>query len=74
MTIKRGWVYLADLNPRKGTEPGKVRPVLVIQTDLLNNTHPSTIILPITTNVQHHAKYLRVHLAKNEGGLDAESD
>jgi len=36
MDIKRGWIYLADLNPRRGTEPGKTRPVLVLQTDMLN--------------------------------------
>lgn len=45
-------MYLADLNPRLGTEPGKVRPVLVIQTDLLNEQeHPSTWVLPCTTRL-----------------------
>ena len=34
--VRRGALYLADLSPRRGSEPGKVRPVLVIQTDLLN--------------------------------------
>jgi len=35
-----------------GTEPGKVRPVLVIQTDLLNDArHPSTWVLPCTTRL-----------------------
>lgn len=70
MNPKRGWFYLADLNPRRGTEPGKVGPVLVVQTDLLNAAHPSTIILPATTNVEPEAKHLRVHLRKGEGGLE----
>lgn len=49
---RRGVLYLADLNPRRGTEPGKVRPVLVIQTDLLNEAeHPSTWVLPCTTRL-----------------------
>jgi len=49
---RRGVLYLADLNPRLGTEPGKVRPVLVIQTDLLNAIgHPSTWVLPCTTRL-----------------------
>ena len=26
----RGEVWLADLNPRQGTEPGKTRPVLIV--------------------------------------------
>ncbi len=50
MDIRYGHLYLADLNPRRGTESGKLRPVVVIQTDLLNETlHPSTWILPCTT-------------------------
>jgi mRNA interferase MazF len=36
--------------------------------------HPSTIICPITTNVQPQAQFLRVHLAKGEGGLAGRSD
>ncbi|NMC62450.1 MAG: type II toxin-antitoxin system PemK/MazF family toxin [SAR324 cluster bacterium] len=50
MRIKRGFLYLADLSPRFGTEPGNIRPVLVIQTDKLNEIqHPSTWVLPCTT-------------------------
>lgn len=45
-------LYLADLSPRRGTEPGKLRPVLVLQTDLLNQAgHPSTWVLPCTTRL-----------------------
>jgi mRNA interferase MazF len=52
MKVRRGRLYLADLEPRRGTEPGKTRPVLVIQTDLLNEAgHPSTWVLPCTTRL-----------------------
>jgi mRNA interferase MazF len=52
MKARRGFLYLADLDPPVGTEPGKVRPVLVIQTDLLNEVgHRSTWILPCTTRL-----------------------
>jgi mRNA interferase MazF len=52
VTVQRGTLYLADLNPREGTEAGKVRAVLVIQTDLLNEAeHPSTWVLPCTTRL-----------------------
>jgi mRNA interferase MazF len=52
VNVRRGVLYLADLSPRVGTEPGKMRPVLVIQTDLLNGTgHPSTWVLPCTTRL-----------------------
>lgn len=72
MKIKQYDIWLADLNPSRGTEPGKTRPVVIIQTDLLNDMHPSTIICPITTNVQKEIDMLRVHLKKNQ--LDKLSD
>lgn len=67
-------IWLADLNPKFGTEPGKKRPVVVIQTNLLNAVHPSTLICPITTNVIPQASLLRVHLKKGEGNLEIASD
>jgi mRNA interferase MazF len=74
MKIKQFEVWVADLNPRMGTEAGKVRPVVVIQTDLLNSVHPSTIICPITTNVQPEAEILRVHLKKGMARLKEDCD
>ena len=69
MTIRKFHVYTADLNPRFGTEPGKLRPVVVVQTNLLNQEHPSVIICPITTQINHKAKILRIHLKRGEAGL-----
>ena len=74
MTIEKFHVYLADLNPRMGTEPGKIRPVAVVQTDLLNTTHPSTLVCPLTTNVVLRANILRVHLPTGTAGLVHPSD
>ena len=73
MEIKKWHVYLADLNPRIGTEPGKVCPVVVVQTDLLNGLHPSTVVCPLTTKVQPRARFLRVHLIIGEAGLKEQS-
>lgn len=74
MTIKKWNVYVADLTPRRGTEPRKVRPVIVVQTDLLNGKHPSTVVCPLTTVVQPAAKLLRVHLRSGDVGLKRKSD
>jgi mRNA interferase MazF len=74
MIIRKWNIYVADLNPRHKAEPGKIRPVVVVQTDLLNNTHPTTIICPISTNIQKETKLLRVHLKKGEAGLKELSD
>lgn len=74
MTINQYEIWIADLNPQIGTEAGKLRPVLVVQTNLLNTiAHPSNIVCPISTNVQKDSDILRVHLKKgltnlHEGG------
>jgi len=72
MKIKQFDIWLADLNPRIGTEPGKTRPVVIIQTDLLNEFHPSTIVCPVTSKVNKDIQLLRVHLKK--GQVDRSSD
>ncbi|NUO78543.1 type II toxin-antitoxin system PemK/MazF family toxin [candidate division KSB1 bacterium] len=75
MKLQRGWFYLADLNPRQGTEPGKTRPVLVVQTDLLNQVgHPSSLIIPVTTNIVDEAKPLRVRIKAGSEGFSVDSD
>ena len=66
MKIKQYDIWLADLNPAGGTEPGKTRPVVIVQTDLLNDSHFSTIICPVTTNVKQEIQLLRVHLKKTQ--------
>jgi len=75
MQIKQFDIWIADLNPQLGTEPGKTRPVLVIQTNLLNKIpHPSTLICPITTNIENKSEILRVHLKKGMANLNQDCD
>ena len=75
MQIKQFEIWIADLNPQIGTEPGKTRPVLAVQTNLLNKIpHPSTIICPITTNVKRDSDILRVHIKKGVANLNENCD
>jgi len=75
MQVKRFEIWLADLNPQKGTEPGKTRPVLVVQTNLLNKIpHASTIICPLTTIIQKESEILRVHIKKGTASLNENCD
>lgn len=47
---KQGEVFLARLNPSKGKEPGKDRPVIVVQTNGLNETnYPTCIVVPCSS-------------------------
>lgn len=70
----RGEVWLASLDPRRGTEPGKTRPVLVVQSQaLLDAEHPSTIVVPLTTALVDEAEPLRIRVRRT-GRLRRDSD
>jgi mRNA interferase MazF len=72
--LKRGEVWLADLNPLHGTEPGKTRPVLIMQSQaLLSAGHPSTLVIPLTTKLVEDAEPLRIRVPA-AGRLSKESD
>ena len=36
LVLSEGGIYLANVNPSKGSEPGRIRPCLVMQSDLLD--------------------------------------
>lgn len=68
--IKRGQIWVANLNPRRGSEIGKVRPVLVVQGDWLSEAQSRTlVVLPLTTSVQPKVEPLRVTIAARDGLL-----
>jgi mRNA interferase MazF len=71
---ERGEVWLANLSPRRGTEPGKTRPVLIVQApSLIDAGHPSTLIIPLTTNLVDEAEPLRIRI-KARSSLRRDSD
>jgi len=65
--FQKGEIYLAKLNPKKGNEVGKIRPILIYQTNILNECeHPTTIILPISTILIDDAYPLRYRITKRD--------
>ncbi len=73
--MKQFDIWLANLNPGIGTEAGKIRPVLIVQSNLLiNASHPSTLICPLTTNVKNNAYPLRVRINNTETDILLDSD
>jgi mRNA interferase MazF len=71
---ERGEVWLANLNPRHGTEPGKTRPVLIVQAQaLMDAGHPSTLVVPLTTNLVDDAEPLRIRVP-SQSSLQRDSD
>jgi len=75
MSCKQYEIWLADLNPQMGTETGKIRPVLIVQTDLLNKIpHLSTLVCPLTTNLTNSSNILRVSVRKGIANLHQNCD
>ena len=75
MEIKRGRLYVIDFNPRVRTKPGKLRPAVVLQSDIVNEAgYPSTIVIPTTTRLVESPGILRLRIRKGVGGLARESD
>ncbi len=79
---ERGEVWLANLNPPRGSNlnaprgagPGKTRPVLIVQGQaLINAGHPSTLIIPLTTNLIDDAEPLRIRV-RAQSRLRRDSD
>jgi len=74
LTLNHGEIWLANLNPGGGTEPGKTRPVLIVQSQaLLDAGHPSTLVLPLTTRLIEDAEPLRLRLPAQDR-LEQDSD
>lgn len=63
MLIRNSEIWMAYLNTRIESKPVLTRPVLVVQSNMLNNAyHPTTIICPLTANIQKDAEILRVNI------------
>lgn len=61
--MKRGEIWVGNLNPPRGREIGKVRPVLIIQSDELTQTDsPMVIVLPLSTRVYPGFRRWRITL------------
>ena len=76
MTTQPFEIYLANLNPKKGHEVGKTRPVVVVHSELMQGILSTSIVCPLTTQLSP-ATLLRVHIPLNESrttGLTEPSD
>ena len=74
MEMKKGEIYWADLDPSKGNEPGDRRPVLIIQSDLFNNSSiPTVMVAILTTNLRLAKAPGNVMVKSQESGLSKDS-
>ena len=72
--MKRGEVWWADLGQPKGSEPALVRPVIVVQDDLLTQSRLATVmVVPLTTNLRRAAAIGNVEVSPKDSGLKTPS-
>jgi mRNA interferase MazF len=66
--MRRGEIWLGNLNPNRGAEVGNVRPVLILQADfLIAQGEPTVVVLPLTTQVRPAKEPLHVTIPKRDG-------
>ena len=74
MRFLRGHVYVADLEPVRGSEQGRTRPVVVLSNDAMNATSPVITITPLTSASNVPKLYRAdVFVAAPEAGLSVDS-
>ena len=62
--MQRGQIWVANLNPNKGGEIGKQRPVLILQADKLTATGLTTILVaPLTSQFRPAFAPLRIKIS-----------
>lgn len=65
--MRRGEIWVGNLNPHRGAEAGKIRPVLIIQADfLIALGEPTIIVLPLTTQVRQAKEPLHITIQPRE--------
>ena len=73
MSIRRGEIYWAVLDPTRGSEQAGHRPVAIIQNNIGNELAPTTIVAPITTRHYDKEYPTNVRLPKAAGILKEDS-
>ncbi len=71
--MRRGDVWLASLDPVRGSEQAGTRLVLILQTDPLNAFLRTVIVIPFTTNLQWARFPFCLLVSAGEGGLTSDS-
>jgi len=71
--VKRGDIWLVDLNPVRGSEQRGVRPCLVISNNVTNEHAPTVCVVPLTSNLAGRRFPINVLLMREDTGLKRDS-
>lgn len=70
----RGDVYLADLNPTRGSEQGGTRPVIIVQNTNIDRFTRTVVVIPVTTTNSRRLQIPgTIFIPSGEGGLNQNS-
>ena len=69
----RGDIYLADLNPSRGSEQAGIRPVILVPRQNLERFTRTVVVIPVTTNLRRAQVPGTMLIPAGEGGLTKES-
>lgn len=70
--IKRGQIWTANLNPGFGVEIHKVRPVLVVSENVLNQSWRTIIVVPLSSKIDPLGPE-KVLIPRKSSGLERDS-
>lgn len=73
MTLSRGEVWLAKLDPTQGSEQAGTRPIIIFQENTLSKFTTTVITIPVTSNLRRASLPSCVQIPSGEGGLNQES-
>jgi mRNA interferase MazF len=71
--LRRGEVWLADLNPTQGSEQSGIRPIIIFQNDIVSRFSTTTLAIPLTTNQRRAALPICMAISQGDGGLAQDS-
>lgn len=73
MEVRRGDIFIADLDPVVGSEQGGVRPVVIVQNDRGNHFSPTVICAAMTSKIGKHDLPTHVWVSARDSGLRSDS-
>jgi mRNA interferase MazF len=71
--MKRGDIFLANLNPSRGSEQAGIRPVILVQRNSLGQFTRTAIAVPLTSNIRRAQVPGTIMIPAGTGGLVQDS-
>lgn len=73
MKVERGEIWLANLDPTKGSEQAGTRPIIIFQESAIAKFTSTVITIPLTTNLRRAALPTCLLISNGQGGLNQDS-